>query len=352
MTELSTDLYNVTITGFLPNVDRSAAKDQLGKLFSASQTQVEKICASLPFTVKRKVDHATATQYQAALNRLGFKCSNQVEHLAVDLPSESEIGQNLESAAPKEAELGTSQVADKSPSKPSRREMVNTVLTGIIAVAVLGGVAIRGYSYLSEKYFGSSTSSAPGGAEASARSTAPTQPLVATISPTQPLSAEEKQIVEKIRAASKTGGLETTVELFDGVQLLRITDQYGEKATCQAHFAASKASDSSALPPKWAMTYFTGAGINGGLVTVESFFGTQTPLRMHFDDAASFLEMSVTSGGNAVAPVHGKWREALINSKKLVIDHGQGGKERIAFQYDLSRFPSALRIATAVCPTT
>ena len=132
-------VYDVVITGFLPGSDPAEARLRLAQLFKATSVQIDRICASFPYTVKSAVDAETGARYRAALERAGVTSVVLDKNLSADLPPIADSG-----AEDSVAESGTD-------APRAERSLVRRVINGIGILMVFGGIAASGYEYVSKR---------------------------------------------------------------------------------------------------------------------------------------------------------------------------------------------------------
>lgn len=133
-------VYDVVITGFLPGSDPTEAKLRLTALFKATPGQIERMCASLPYTVKSAVDAGMAAKYRTALELAGVQSEVVDRNLSADLPPIAESA-----ATENSAEL---EVNSPETERPRTKEWIY----GIWSLIAIGVLAANGYKYISKRF--------------------------------------------------------------------------------------------------------------------------------------------------------------------------------------------------------
>lgn len=322
---------DVIIQGFLPGSDPQEAKQRLTELIKASPMQIEQICRSFPYSIKKGIDASTAERYKVALEKAGFDCRSDHE-LTFDLPlpvSSAGASQSL-------------QDADEEASKP-KQNTTRTIINGVVALLLIAGV---GQAY---KYFSSQAPTKQYGPAG----TVSIAPFTVQQEQAPSLAEDELRLVQKIRATPSQKEFVSKMrgqEMLPGIEIHYVLDQFGENPSCQIEFQQKDKPNSPANGVrKWTLTYLVSNSGRTEALFSANFFETTQPLRAYFDHRADYVPMSADSSGAAVSAQ--EWLPALTNSKSLRIVHGQGSNGEISFDYDISQFTKVRRIAYALCGT-
>jgi hypothetical protein len=137
-------------------------------------------------------------------------------------------------------------------------------------------------------------------------------------------------------------------EMYRGVEIHYVPDQFGENPYCQVEFSGKMADGSPIEARKWFLIYSVSSKGQNGLYS-ENFFGTRNPLRMYIDDGPQFIELPITSRGDAMLEVTSELSSRLAAARKVKILHGLGAKGEISFTYDFTSFAHVRNIAMALC---
>lgn len=167
------------------------------------------------------------------------------------------------------------------------------------------------------------------------------------------LTVEDIAVIERVRASPSAPGSIGSVRgmnLFPGVEIHYVVDQFGEKPSCQLEFSQRNVAGSPANGiRKWSLHYVVSGAEDLEILESSNYFGTKTPLRMYFDNRAEYLPMRVVDEQSAVAPLSGAWLSGMSNATELKILHGMGPSGEVAFSYDVSTFSRVRRIVRELC---
>jgi|WetSurMetagenome_2_1015567.scaffolds.fasta_scaffold05664_1 hypothetical protein len=162
------------------------------------------------------------------------------------------------------------------------------------------------------------------------------------------------QIKAKARNADVTGGSWSPgdgVQIAPNVEFVYFTNRFGETKWCQVSFSGVNAKDGSKTIPKWSMDVDTMPSNKSQFVFSESFFGPKNSIRVIFDDdTTSQLELNEPVADFMSLTLSDKVKDRFMQAKKVTLNHGMAGMDKIEYQFDVSSFPLAVQLSNALCP--
>lgn len=351
------DTFRVVLEGHcLDGFEPVAVQAALAKLTKQSEESVARLLSGTETAVRTGVDAATAERYVAALRAVGAACRADLEQLAFDANfalGDTAPGGNA--GAPTRSDAGRPDVRVKQTSPPSVTVASNASNRKLPFSDVLLGVGLvfcvfLGLWYAIAAFWGpnrvSSTARAPG---TSTTDAVPKSILSKRVTPN--LSADEEAIVVKIKAhPSAKGTVKSTygMEMYPGVRIHYVTDQFGENPACQIEFDGTMADGQRIEARKWYLIYFLRADANEMFVSAN-FFGTKSPLRLYVDGAEPYIPMQIGHEGDAVLVLTPDVAARLSNARRIKVLHGVGASGEISFTHDFSNFVHVRNIALALC---
>ncbi len=255
--------------------------------------------------------------------------------------------------------------AVKATTETDRLSRFLETVQGLLGAVVLVAILVWGYN----KFFGSSPESAPPSPVAAnaprattavpgSANQAPSVPATARPAPVPPappaaaqLTPEEQAVADRVKAhptAKEIVGSIRGQEMYPGVEIHYILDQFGENPRCQVEFNGKQADGHPIQARKWFLVYVVSAKGMNSLVS-DNFFGTRNALRMYIDDSPQFIEIPVTASDDARVTMTPELSARLAGARKVKILHGLGASGEISFTYDFSNFAHVRNIAMALC---
>ena len=156
------------------------------------------------------------------------------------------------------------------------------------------------------------------------------------------LTPDEQQLVEKTKARPILQGLEATspgVDIYNGVTIKYIADQFRENFSCQITFRGKQA-DGQDLPPRLGL--YLDVGIKSAWTFyAESFLGPSKSVRLTFDQDPTFFELKPSSGGDVQLTATQSLIEKASVSKIAKLNHGFSGVSDVTMISTLRRTSSA-----------
>lgn len=254
--------------------------------------------------------------------------------------------------------------AVKATTETDRLSRFLETAQGLLGAVVLVAILVWGYN----KFFGSPPESAPLSPTAAnaPRTTAavpgqanqvPSVPPPARPAPVPPappaaaqLTPEEQAVADRVKAhpTEEIVGSIRGQEMYPGVEIHYVPDQFGENPTCQVEFNGRQADGHPIQARKWFLVYVVSARGMGSLVS-DNYFGTRNALRMYIDDSTQFIEIPVVASDDARLKLTPELSARLSGARKVKILHGRGASGEISFTYDFSNFAHVRNIAKALC---
>lgn len=162
------------------------------------------------------------------------------------------------------------------------------------------------------------------------------------------------QIKAKVKNMDVTGGSSMRgdgVEIAPKAEFLYFTDRFGEKPMCVVSFWGIDAHDGSEPAAKWNLNLVTKTTRKTQYVNSASFFGQNNTIRVVFDDgAAPPLELNEPSGDFMNLTLSDNVMNSFMRAKKVTLNHGMAGTNKVEYTYDTSSFPLAVQLSNALCP--
>lgn len=157
------------------------------------------------------------------------------------------------------------------------------------------------------------------------------------------------QAIDLIKGHPSAEGMVTSThgyQIFPGVFVHYVPDQFKEHASCQIEFEGSGPELAKGVR-KWRLVLVRRPDMN--FLSVEPFFGGETPPRLIKDGEQSYQELKVVESGYAVLPLDAKSAAALSQAKTVKVLHGYGANGEISFTYDMLTFGTMYAAATKLC---
>ena len=131
-------------------------------------------------------------------------------------------------------------------------------------------------------------------------------------------------------------------EIVPGVYVYYWTDRFREKGFCQFEFKG-KGPPAADGVRKWRLVY--GKTRTKEFLATESFFGSDSPVRMYFDRNSDYTEFK----GTSALQLSEKVAERIQNAREVKLVHGFSGSNEISYIYDMSTFGALRKVAQKLC---